>query len=117
MFRVTRPYHNLLGKSRIFFKFSGKKYIFFCILKAKCFTKCIKLYLFPEKKKKYVCLPYLKFSDQLPETHLFFLFGQSGKFRSVRLTDQIFSQNFFAMFNKALDKGDIQNAKLRISPT
>ena len=31
---------------------------------------------FPEKKiKKYVCLPYLKFSDLLPETHLFFLFG------------------------------------------
>ena len=29
----------------------------------------------PEKrkvKKKYVCLPYLKFSDPLPETHLFF---------------------------------------------
>ena len=25
--------------------------------------------------KKYVCLPYLKFSDLLPETHIFFLFG------------------------------------------
>ena len=32
--------------------------------------------IFPEKiKKKYVCLPYLKFSDLLPETHLYFLFG------------------------------------------
>ena len=27
------------------------------------------------KKKKYVCLPYLKFSDLLPEMHLYFLFG------------------------------------------
>ena len=27
------------------------------------------------QKKKYVFLPYLKFSDLLPETHLFFLFG------------------------------------------
>ena len=26
-------------------------------------------------KKKNVCLPYLKFSDLLPETHLLFLFG------------------------------------------
>ena len=32
-------------------------------------------YIFPEKKlkKKYVRLPYLKFSDPLPETHLFFI--------------------------------------------
>ena len=28
---------------------------------------------------KYVCLPYLKFSDQLSETHLFFLFGLNTK--------------------------------------
>ena len=26
-------------------------------------------------KKKYLCLPYLKFSDPLPDTHLFFLFS------------------------------------------
>ena len=25
--------------------------------------------------EKNMCLPYLKFSDPLPETHLFFLFG------------------------------------------
>ena len=35
----------------------------------------IKLYIFFQKKiwfyKKYVFLPYLKFSDPLPETHLF----------------------------------------------
>ena len=32
-------------------------------------------FFFPEKKdnlKKYEYLPYLKFSDQLPETHIFF---------------------------------------------
>ena len=40
-------------------------------------SKCIKLYFFPEKKviKKNVCLPYLKMSDPLPETRIFFLFG------------------------------------------
>ena len=39
--------------------------------------KMHKIILFPDKKiiKKYVCLPYLKFSDLLPEMHLFFLFG------------------------------------------
>ena len=33
-----------------------------------------KIIFFPEKKelKKYVCLPFLKLSDPLPETHLFF---------------------------------------------
>ena len=34
-------------------------------------------YIFFQKKKiikkKYVCLPYLKFADPLPETHLFYL--------------------------------------------
>ena len=50
--------------------FKMHKIIFF----AKCLSKCIKLYFFPEKKKKkYLCLPYLKFSDPLPETHLFFI--------------------------------------------
>ena len=34
------------------------------------------IFFFPEKKK-YVCLPYLKFSDSLPETHIF-LCGLNG---------------------------------------
>ena len=36
--------------------------------------KMHKIIFFPEKKnkKKYVCLPYIKFSYQLQETHLFF---------------------------------------------
>ena len=36
--------------------------------------KMHKVIFIPEKQtiKKYVCLPYLKFSDLLPETHLFF---------------------------------------------
>ena len=36
------------------------------------------IFFFSTKKnnlKKYVCLPYLKFSDPLPETHLFFYFN------------------------------------------
>ena len=37
------------------------------------------IYFFLEKKinkKKHVCLPYLKFSDMLPETHSFFYLAQ-----------------------------------------
>ena len=44
--------------------------------------KCIKLmYFFKKEKlnKKYVCLPYLKFSDLLPETHLFFFIWPNRK--------------------------------------
>ena len=39
--------------------------------------KMHKIIFFSRKKneKKYVCLPYLKFSDPLPKTYLFFLFG------------------------------------------
>ena len=77
VFRVTRPYLNLLVNSRIFFRFFGKN-IILCILKGELpFKMHIKLYFFFQKKiikKKYVCLPYLKFSDSLPETHIF-LFG------------------------------------------
>ena len=32
------------------------------------------MYFFSKKDKKYVCLPYLKFSDLLPVTHTF-VFG------------------------------------------
>ena len=75
VFRVTGPYLNLLVKPRIFFRFSGKN-IILCILKGKiAFSKIIKLYFFSRKKllkKIYVCLPYLKFSDPLLETHLLF---------------------------------------------
>ena len=41
--------------------------------------KMYKVIFFPEKnnEKRYVCLPYLKFSDPLPETHLFFSVGLS----------------------------------------
>ena len=71
LFKVTRPYINLLVKPR---SFSG--------LLKKCnfmhFERQMPLkmhiFFFPEKKikKKYVCLPYLKCSGLLPETHLFF---------------------------------------------
>ena len=73
MFRVTRPYLNLLLKPGIFFRFSGKNKIL-CILKGGMPFKMHEIIFFPEKKiikKNYVCLPYLKFSDLLPETHFF----------------------------------------------
>ena len=50
--------------------------------------KMHKIILFPEKKckKKIVCLPYLKFSDLLPETHLFFYLASCGCLGSVSLS-------------------------------
>ena len=47
-----------------------------CILKAEMPFKMHKIIFF---SRKYVCLPYLKFSDQLPKNTYFFLFGLSRK--------------------------------------
>ena len=44
--------------------------------------KMHKITFFPEKNKfktKYVCLHYLKFSDPLPEIHLFFIWPKKGR--------------------------------------
>ena len=72
VFRVTQSYLNLLVKP----KFLGvlEKNIILCILKGKMpFKMHIFFYLFQKKKiKKSMCLPYLKYSDPLPETQLFF---------------------------------------------
>ena len=72
VFRVTRPYLNLLVKHRIFSGFLEKN-IILCILKVKMPFKMLNFFLlfFPGEKKfrkRNVCLPYLKFSDPLPET-------------------------------------------------
>ena len=78
MFRLTRPYLNLLVKPRIFsgllvkprifFRYSGKIYIILCVLRGEMPFKMHKIiflqiffFFF-----KFVCLPYLKFSDLLP---------------------------------------------------
>ena len=53
-----------------------------------CLSNCIKLYFSEIKiiKKIYVCLPYLKCSDPLPETHLFFTWPKGSHFlRSCKL--------------------------------
>ena len=49
--------------------------------------KLFKLYFFPVRKitKKYVCLPYLKFSDLLPETHLFFYLALYKSFFTLHI--------------------------------
>ena len=45
----------------------------------KCLSKSIN-YIFSRKKNlKNVCIPYLKFSDLLPKTHLFFYLALSFK--------------------------------------
>ena len=74
VFRVIWPYLNLLVNLD-FFRFSGKK-IILCILKGKMPFKIHKIIYFSSEKKiikKYVCLPYLKCSDLLSKTHLFFI--------------------------------------------
>ena len=73
VFRVTRPYFNLLVKPRFFSGFMEKN-IILCILKGEMPFRMHKIIFLSEKKlfkKKKMCLPYLKFSDPLPETHLF----------------------------------------------
>ena len=84
MFRVTQPYLNLLVKPIFFFRFSEKKRNFMHFEKRnKIPFKMHKIIYFfqkkkaskkkKKKKKRFVCLiPYLKFQDPLPETHLFF---------------------------------------------
>ena len=72
VFGVTGLYLNLLVKPSFFSGFLGKNVIF-CILKGEMLSKCIKLFFFYRKKN--VCLSYLKFSDLLPETLIFFLLG------------------------------------------
>ena len=73
--RVTRPYLNLLVNPWLFSRL--KKNIILCFLKGKMPFKMHKI-IFSRKnnnKKKYECLPYLKFSNLLPKTHLFFYFA------------------------------------------
>ena len=55
--------------------FLWKKYNFIHFERQNCLSKCVQLYLSRKKiiKKMYVCLPYLKVSDPLPETLLFLL--------------------------------------------
>ena len=67
---VSRPYLNL---PRIFSGLLGKR-IILCISEGEIAFKMQKIIFFPEKNnlKKYVCLPYLKLSDPLPEIHLAF---------------------------------------------
>ena len=64
MFKVTQP--KSTGETVNCFRFSGKN-IILCEMP-------FKMLFFLEKEviKKYVSLPYLKFSDLLPETHSFF---------------------------------------------
>ena len=73
VFRVTSPYPNSLGKPR---KFSGflEKIFFMHFERHPPFKMHKMIFLFRKDRKKYVPLD-LKFSDVLPETQLFFLFG------------------------------------------
>ena len=59
VFRVNRPYLNLLVNPRKYQDF--RKNLILCILKG-VFSR-----------KKYVYLPYLNFSDPLTDTHLFII--------------------------------------------
>ena len=57
------------------------------------------------RKKKYVCLPKLKFSDPLPETHLFF-------YLALVLTCQLFYTVFLDEFWLSKRWLTIHNGKL-----
>ena len=66
----------LQGKTRSFSGFLKKKHNFksYAFGMRKCLSKCIKLCFFQKKNLEEICVPTLsKFSDLLPETHLFFI--------------------------------------------
>ena len=68
LFRVTRPYLNLLVEPRTFFRFSGKIY------NEMPFKMYKIIYFFLERKAtKNVCAYLPKIPVPLPETHLFFI--------------------------------------------
>ena len=71
VFRVTRPYLNLLLKPRIFSGFLEKKFfLIFCILKGILPFKMHKIiFLFPKKKEfKNICVPT---QTSYPNTYFF----------------------------------------------
>ena len=70
VFKVTQTYLHLLVKPRIFPGFLKKKMHLKRFLPF-CLSKCLKFYIIFRKKNVY--LPYLKFSDPLPETQFFYL--------------------------------------------
>ena len=74
VFRVTRPYLNLLVKPRIFFRFSGKNRIL-CILKGKMPFKMLKIVFYSRKKDKKMCVPTLPkiFRPVTPNKLIFFI--------------------------------------------
>ena len=73
------------GETYNFFQVFWKKYNFMHFERQNAFQNAY--YCFSEKKlvKKYKCLPYLKFSDLLPETHLFFYLASSALFSEAFL--------------------------------
>ena len=89
VFRVTRPYLNLLVKPRNFFQVFWKIYDFM-LLKGKMPFKMHKIIYFFQKKElkiKYVCLHYPKCSDLLP----FFIWPYSS-FMKPFLTCWVFKK-------------------------
>ena len=71
-----------------------------CILNGECLSKCIEL-LFTEKtkQKKTVCLPYLKCSDPLPETHLFFIWPNLIDKETITIVCSNFLLNWTGSYN------------------
>ena len=73
---VTPLYVNLLVKPK---NNSGflEKYHSMHFERLNAFQNAWKCIFSRKKWKKYVCLPFLKISDPLPETHLFFYLAQA----------------------------------------
>ena len=104
MFRVTRPYLNLLVKPGIFFRFSGK-YIILCILKGEMPFKIHKIMgVFQKKitKEKYVCINFLpKIFRPVSQNTLIFG-GRSVVYKLFRMTRVKFTQHLGLIFGKSL---------------
>ena len=107
VFRIIRPYLNLLVKPRIFSGFLERS-IISCILKAYFFYKMHKIIFFPEKS--YVFLHKLKFLDPFSAT-LIYIFGLSFRFYFTKMT----SVDFYRLLSN-LVKGLLWEINMGVSP-
>ena len=111
VFRVTRPYLNLLVKPRIFFKFSGKKNIFVMHFERQIrLSKCIKLYLSPPPPKK-ICVPTLPkiFRPTTLNTFFFYLALLTFFFKNIpsgkdQRVKQLGSRSEWKLFAKIISR-------------
>ena len=119
--RVTGPYLNLLAKPGIFSGLLEKIYNFMHFERHFTFQNGSNYLFFPEEKENIKKKKYLKFSDPLPKTHLFFYLALPFEVKQIKFNpfiklyfvsfriDHVISE----IFSKSCYKGTILQTKYR----